>query len=175
MTAREIRNKIIKGLHEYLQVEVCKSNQKMKEREPPYIIYNIISPYIPDRTIGEFRVEKRKEKTVEVRKEQPSFSMSFTVCSTDRTKGKTKIYGDDEAIELAEMAQGWFLHSGYDYISAIGVTVTDVTNVQNRETLLVDEEANRYGFDVTIRYVRQDTREIQPIEKIKIEGGKRSE
>ena len=86
-----------------------------------------------------------------------------------------KIYGDDESMELAERAQGWFLHSGYDYISAIGITIIDVTNVQNRETLLVDEEANRYGFDVTIRYVRQDTREIQPIEKIKIEGGKRNE
>ena len=70
MTAREVRNKIIKGLHEYLQVEVYKSNQRMKEREPPYIIYSVVSTYIPDRTIGEFRVEKSKEKTVEIRKEQ---------------------------------------------------------------------------------------------------------
>lgn len=101
--------------------------------------------------------------------------MSFVVCSTDRMNGKKKVYGDDEAMELAERAHGWFLHSGYDYISDVGVTVIDVTNVQNRETLLVDEEANRYGFDVTIRYVRQDIREIQPIEKIMIEGGKRSE
>jgi hypothetical protein len=175
MTAREVRNCIIKGLHEYLQVEVCKGNQRMKERKPPYIIYSVVSPYIADRTIGEFQVEKNKGKTVEIRKEQPSFSMSFVVCSTDRMNGKKKVYGDDEAMELAERAHGWFLHSGYDYISDVGVTVIDVTNVQNRETLLVDEEANRYGFDVTIRYVRQDIREIQPIEKIMIEGGKRSE
>lgn len=175
MTAKEVRNNIIKGLHEYLQVEVCKGNQRMKERQPPYIIYNIVSPYIPEQAIGEFQIGKREEKTVEMRKEQPSFSMSFTVCSMDRTAGGTKIYGDDEAMELAERAQGWFLHSGYDYISNIGVTIIDVTNVQNRETLLVDIEANRYGFDVTIRYVRQDIREIQSIEKVIIEGGKPGE
>lgn len=64
MTAREVRNCIIKGLHEYLQVEVCKGNQRMKERKPPYIIYSVVSPYIADRTIGEFQVEKNKGKTV---------------------------------------------------------------------------------------------------------------
>ena len=33
---------------------------------------------------------------------------------------------------------------------------------------MVDEEARRQGFDVTIRYVRQDAREIQAIDREKL-------
>lgn len=171
MTAREARNSIIKGLHEYLGVEVYKSNQIVKERYPPYIIYSILSPYMPGSALGEYRIEKEGEKAMEIRKEQPSLSISFTVCSVDRIDGEKRIFGDDEAMDLAEQAEGWFLHTGYDYISQNGMTVTDVTNVQNREVLLVDEEANRYGFDVTVRYVKQDVRKIQTVESMTMEGG----
>ena len=76
------------------------------------------------------------------------------------------VFGEDEVLELSEKAQGWFLHTGYDYISNMGITVIDVTNVQNRSFLQVDEEARRYGFDVLIRYKRIDERQINVIETV---------
>ena len=73
------------------------------------------------------------------------------------------VLGEDEALELAETALGWFLHVGYDRLSGLGVTVVDASNVQERSFLQVDEEARRYGFDVSIRYVRTDIRAIATI------------
>ena len=55
-----------------------------------------------------------------------------------------------------------------------GIVVEDVNNVQQRNVLMVDEEANRYGFDVLLRYVRDDRMAAGNIEKI-IAKGKKNE
>lgn len=164
MTYRELRNMIVSGLHTHLQIPVCLSNQVNPESEYPFIIYSSTAPYIPDGGLGQYAQTKTENGgAVEVRREQPTCTMSFTVCSMDRSNANGYILGEDEALDFAERAQGWFLHTGYDYISGKGITVVDVSNVQERSFLQVDEEARRYGFDVVIRYVREDTRDIDTI------------
>ena len=49
--------------------------------------------------------------------------------------------------------------------------VIDVSAIQERSSLLVDEEARRYGFDVRIRYVKEDVREIGTIEQVATKKG----
>ena len=70
----------------------------------------------------------------------------------------TYIYGDDEAEEIVEKAVGYLLHVGYNDLSNLGIVVCEVMNVGNRSTLIIDEEARRYGFDVRIRYTKADER-----------------
>ncbi|MCI8661395.1 MAG: hypothetical protein HFG54_14325 [Lachnospiraceae bacterium] len=159
MNFRDVRNQIVSGLSEYLEIPVCLSNQVSPEMEYPFVIYSSTSPYIPDAGLGEYDWSGSEGKTVETRREQPACAMSFTACSINRED----ILGDDEALELAEKAQGWFLHTGYDFISRKGITVVDVANVQERSFLQVDEEARRYGFDVMIRYARSDVRIVSAI------------
>lgn len=84
------------------------------------------------------------------------------------------IQGEDEAMEIADKAQGWFLLSGREVLSMAGIVIEDVNNVQQRNVLMVDEEANRYGFDVLLRYVRDDRMAAGNIEKI-IAKGKKNE
>ena len=84
------------------------------------------------------------------------------------------IQGEDEAMEIADKAQGWFLLSGRGQLSMSGIVVEDVNNVQQRNVLMVDEEANRYGFDVLLRYIRDDKMAAETIEKI-IAKGKKNE
>ena len=163
MNFRDVRNQIVLGLSEHLEIPVCLSNQVSPEMEYPFVIYSSTSPYIPDNGFGEYDWSESEENTtVEVRREQPACSMSFTACGINREG----VLGDDEALELAEKAQGWFLHTGYDFISRKGLTVVDVANVQERSFLQVDEETRRYGFDVIIRYVRSDARTIRIIEGV---------
>lgn len=85
------------------------------------------------------------------------------------------VLGEDEAFRFADKAAGWFLHAGYDTIAGMGITVDDVSAVQDRSTLMVDEEARRYGFDIRIRYVRTDTRKIGTIEHVVTKKGDSNE
>ena len=75
-------------------------------------------------------------------------------------------------MELAEKAQGWFLFVGRAELSAAGIVVEDVNNVQPRNVLMVDEEANRYGFDVLVRYIREDRRVTGNVEEVIAKGKK---
>lgn len=162
MTFRELRNAVVKELSEYLKLPVVLSSQVNPEQEYPFLIYSSTAPYIPEAGMGEFRqVRDRDGRIHEVRKEQPTCTLSFTACSMNREE--PLVLGEDEALELAETALGWFLHVGYDRLSGLGVTVVDASNVQERSFLQVDEEARRYGFDVSIRYVRTDIRAIATI------------
>lgn len=167
----ELRNKLIAGLSDYLKIPVVLADQVQPEQLFPYVIYSVTSSYIPEAGLGDYSEVTDGEQNIEIRSEQPSCSFSFTVCSMNRESldgngNPVQIFGEDEALELSEKTQGWFLHTGYNYISSMGVTVIDVTNVQNRSFLQVDEEARRYGFDVLLRYKRRDERQATIIETV---------
>ncbi len=174
MRAKEVRNIIIRQLTEYLSVEVYRAGQISPEAMPPYVVYSITSPYIPDATMGHMEAVRENNGTYLYRKERAGMSLSFTVCSWNRVAADGQyILGEDEAMELAERAQGWFLHVGRAGLSAGGIVVEDLNNVQQRNTLMVDEEANRYGFDVLVRYIREDRKEIGTVEEAITKGRKK--
>ena len=166
----EARDSIIKLLNAYMGIDVYRSGQVAPEAALPYIIYSITSPYQPEPTRGHFEAVREGNETYLYRKERAGMSLSFTVCSQNRGEGTNRVFGEDEAMELAEKAQGWFLHTGRMELSAAGIVVEDVNNVQHRSVLMVEEEANRYGFDVLVRYIREDRRKIETVEKIKSKG-----
>ena len=97
--------------------------------------------------------------------EMPSATFSFTFCSQNRTDADgIYIYGSDEAEDLADKAIGYFQHVGYDDFLMLGITIVEIGQAQNRSTLIIDEAARRVGFDVRIRYTRQDTRVVSSVE-----------
>lgn len=135
------------------------------------------APYVSDGGLGDI-TEKEVEGGMEVtRMEMPSATFSFTFCSQDRTGPEGKpISGADEAEPLASRAAGYFLHAGYDDFLRLGIAVVEVGQTQDRTVLLVDEAARRVGFDVRIRYTRQDTRLVSTVEETRIiQNQKRSE
>lgn len=176
MKFKEVRNLIVSGLHEYMGLFVVLSNQLNPEMELPFIIYSVTAPYIPEGGTGDLQSIANEDGSVRVtRYEQPTCTFSFTVCSMDRQTKDGFVLGEDEALDLAEKAQGWFLHTGYEYISGKGLTVVDIANVQERSFLQVDEEARRYGFDVVIRYVRTDEMNVAGVKAATIKEGDNNE
>lgn len=170
MKAREVRNKVIKGLYKYMEIPVYRSDQVSPEEKAPYMVYSVISPYIKGNTLGHFEVVGLNGEAVEKRGEQAAMSLSFTACSQDREDDAGNfLSGEDEAMDLAEKAQGWFLHAGREWLST-DVVVDSVENVASRSVLLVDEEANRYGFDVLLKYVREDVRPVTTVRIGKSKG-----
>ena len=74
--------------------------------------------------------------------------MSFTFCSMNRNTPGGYIYGEDEALELAEKAHGFFLLSGHNISAENGdIVIQNVGAVANRSELLVTDTVRRYGFD----------------------------
>ena len=172
MKAKDVRNTIIRMLHEYIKVEVYRSGQVSPEAKIPYITYSVTSPYQPEATLGHFETVQENDETYLYRREWAGMSLSFTACSQNREKDGERIQGEDEAMELAEKVQGWFLHVGRAELSAKGIVVEDVNNVQSRSVLMIDEEANRYGFDVIVRYIRDDRRTVGTVNEVTTKGKK---
>lgn len=167
MTQRELRNIIVKLLYNYLKApagqhspKVVLSDQVMPEADYPYIYYQSIQQHIPGpynrgQTVNDGTITKYRSESAQA-------SFSFTACSMNRTgPNGTKISGDDEALNLADRAQGFFLFTGRPQLAAAGVVVVSVENTQSRSAIDGDETDRRYGFDVLLRYERRDERAVE--------------
>lgn len=169
MTFVEMRNALVKKLWDYLGCPVILADQVQPEAPFPFVIYSVMAPYIPGNEMGDYRTLPDGEDSVVVRRVMPTATFSFTCCSMNRTgEDRAFVSGADEAYELADAAMGWFLHTGYMDISALGITIVEVGQVQDRTTLVIDEAARRFGFDVQIRYTREDTLNVPSIKKVSI-------
>ncbi len=117
------RNALISALHKTVGVPVLLASQVQPEAEPPFIVYSVTADYIPDGGLGNYSLGEgaTQDDLVEVREEQPTATLSFTACSVNRCyddKGsQVQVLGADEALELATLAQGFFLHTGRDAIA----------------------------------------------------------
>ena len=164
----EKRNALILALSNFVGCPVLMDSQVEPEMEPPFIVYSITSDYTPDNGLGNYSLEEGT--AVEVREEQPTTTMSFTACSINRVEEKdgeqVSILGADEALELATLAQGFFLHGGRYAIQKAGFVVVDVTNATSRDALELDEMGRRFGFDVRLRYTRTDLAEVDTVTNV---------
>ena len=164
----EKRNALILALSKFVGCPVLMASQVEPEMEPPFIVYSITS----DNGLGNYSLEDGSTEgtAVEVREEQPTTTMSFTACSINRIEEKdgeqVSILGADEALELATLAQGFFLHGGRYATQKAGFVVVDVTNATSRDALELDEMGRRFGFDVRLRYTRTDLAEVDTVSNV---------
>ena len=171
MRVVDVRDRVISGLHQYLDLPVILSDQVSPESEMPYIVYSVTCTYIPGNTLGHF-LHKIDDNGnfIQVRSEQAGMTMSFTVCSQSRlVEDGNTICGEDEAMDIAEQVQGWFLYTGRRFLSP-DIVVELVENVARRNVLMVDEEVNRYGFDVSLKYIREDMMDAGAIKTVESKG-----
>lgn len=169
MTVIQLRNRLISLLWDAMGCPIVLADQVQPEAPVPFGIYSITAPYIPEGGMGDYAARPDDGDVRISRREMPTATFSFTFCSQDREgPDGVPVSGADEVQELADRAIGWFLHTGYDAISAFGITVVEVGQAQDRTTLLVDEASRRVGFDVLVRYTRVDTRNVSAIEMIKL-------
>ena len=85
MNFRELRNRLISSLWDYIGCPVILSNQVQPEAEPPFCIYTVTVPYIPDGGMGDYEIADVAEGVKISRMEMPSATFSFTFCSQNRT------------------------------------------------------------------------------------------
>ena len=159
---RNIKNSIVKGLHEHLQVEVVPTDTADRKPKYPYLSYKITTSLESDTfSLVDDIVESDSldfEYDVEVtRKEQAHFTMSINAYSDN----------DDVAHELAVKATNWFKFHGYFDLVNTNVAVVNVTSITDRTQQIVDDYERRYGFDVRIRAAMAIKKRIETIEEHK--------
>lgn len=152
MMIRTVRNIICRRLHDFLGQPVLLHDQAAPETRPPMVYYQPVGPLIP---LGGASIWQ--DGGMQYRREPTETTISITAVSYDRDGRDGRIYGDDEALELAERAMSWMLHIGRRELLHDGIAVVEISNVQCRSNLIINEVARQYGFDVRLRFERTTT------------------
>ena len=166
MTFEQARNAIISGLEAHIGHAVTLSDQIADMPEFPYCYYSVLAPRIPEYSFGLQEIVDAPDGPLLVRSEQVSATMSFTFCSTNRETEDGYIFGEDEALELAEKANGFFLLNAHNIQTEQGeVVIVNVGSVASRSSFFVEDTIRRYGFDIRFSYVRTDTMPATLVER----------
>lgn len=158
MTFVQARNAIVEGLEAHLGCQVNLSDQIAEKPEYPCCYYSVLAPRITSHAFGLTELEETPEGFVRQRSEPVSATMSFTFCSENReAPNGDYIFGEDEALELAEKAHGFFLLNGHCIVTEHGdIVIQNIGGVASRSSFLVTDTIRRYGFDIRFGYVRTD-------------------
>lgn len=152
MMIRTVRNIICRRLHDFLGQPVLLHDQAVPETRPPMVYYQPVGALT---SLGGASIWQ--DGGMQYRREPAEATISITAVSYDRDGRDGRIYGDDEALELAERAMSWMLHIGRRELLHDGIAVVEISNVQCRSNLIINEVARQYGFDVRLRFERTTT------------------
>lgn len=157
MTFVQARNVIVAGLEAHIGCPVVLSDQIADQPDYPYSYYSVLTPRASDHAFGLMNVRETPEGPILTRTERVAATMSFTFCSMNRETEDGYIYGEDEALELAEKANGFFLLNAHCINTDEGdVVISNVGSVVPRNGFLVEDTVRRYGFDIKFHYMRTD-------------------
>lgn len=175
MTFTEVRNAVVTGLEAHIGYPVILSDQIASRPDFPYGYYSILVPRISEHAFGLKDVSEVPGGAIVRRSEPVMSTMSFTFCGMNRETEDGYIYGDDEALELAEKAHGYFLLDGHCISTAAGdVVVNNVGPIGSRSGFVVEDTVRRYGFDIRFSYVRTDEMLSGVIERTNFKGNPHS-
>lgn len=159
MTFVQARNAIVSGLEKHIGCPVILSDQIAEQPMFPYCYYSVLAPRISNHAFGLHEVAGDKEHgCCHIRSEPVEATMSFTFCGQNReAEDGGYIYGEDEALDLAEKGHGFFLLNGHCIaIGSEDIMVRNVGSVASRSGFVVEDTVRRYGFDVRFAYIRAD-------------------
>ena len=149
-----LRLTVIKGLKEYMNVPVIRSNQNVEPPPYPYLSYTIINSVGQNNgTWGKYEDKKDRKPVTQ--------TWSITVQSNDY----------NESLELAIKAHEWLDHVGTVYLNDSDVIVQSVSGISGRDNLISIEYEYRNGFDVVfwlLNEVQDTTENIGYIETAEI-------
>lgn len=155
---KEIRDKLVSGLHAFMNLLVVQQSSIGDQPTYPFITYSVTSPYLqlgqPERYTQEIDgviCDKSKEHYEQV--------YSFTVASKD----------EDEAMDLCLKASQYFKFYGTYELSESNIAVVKISNISARDNMITINYERRYGFDVRIRVACEDiNNDADIIEKVNI-------
>lgn len=157
----QIRDDVITQLKSYLNIPVVLADQNEPKPSYPHFGYKVINPYSSEDGLAAetseaiASLDENFDYDIKyTRSELPTMTISITTYSNTV----------DQAETIALSAASWFKFLGYEYLKSKNVVVVEVTDIQDRDTLIVDDYDRRRGFDVKLRVISQLTNIVSNIE-----------
>ena len=158
-------NAIQERLAAHVGCPVVLSDGTQEMPEVPYCYYGVLAPRSTGHAVGLTELVDTPEGLIRRRSEPVSATMSFTFCSKDREATGGYIYGEDEALALAEKAHGFFLLNGHNIATEYGdIVIQNIGSVTERSGFIVTDMMRRFGFDIRFGYMRADEMPATTIE-----------
>lgn len=157
MILREID--ILQELEDYLSCSVIFADQAAPKPPYPYLTLKVIIDNISNGNHPSITNEEDGDNFKQVATMQNSISISITG------------YGREfESVErLVKKAHDWFHFIGKKTLKGLGMVVSSVEAIQNRDSLIVDDYERRRGFDVMLRYTSIVKRRSEKLESASLE------
>ena len=166
MTFLQARDAIVSGLEAHIGCPVVLSDQIADKPEYPYCYYSVLTPRGSNHSFGLDELLKTPDGYKYTRSEQVTATMSFTFCSMNRETADGYIFGEDEAMSLSEVANGFFLLNAHNIQTEYGdIVIDNVGSSASRSGFLVEDTIRRYGFDIKLSYVRVDSMDTKTKEE----------
>jgi hypothetical protein len=153
-----LRNAIIPELAAYINAPLIAQDGEGEKPKGQHATYKITTSY--GRGTGrenEYFQPTAESLTIKTENEYRT-TFSFSAYSMD----------DDESYLLAQKIYDWFAFVGYDFLNQLGATVTEQTDIINRDAFIVENYERRNGFDVIIRVIKENTRNVDWFDKVEI-------
>ncbi len=126
-----MRTIIAKGLKQYLNCPVIRSNQNEEPPAYPFVSYTVTTLINENKgTYGEYEDGTDRKPFTQ--------TWSITIQSDKNS----------ESVELAVKAKEWFERAGTVYLNDNNIIVQSVGGITNRDNILTVEYEYRNGFDV---------------------------
>lgn len=126
-----MRNIVVKGLKDYLQCPVIRTNQNEEPPKYPYVSYTITTLASENKgTYGEYS-DGQDRKPI---------TQTWSITAQSDKSG--------EDIDLIIKAREWLERVGSQYLNDNNIIVQSVGNVSNRDNVLTMEYEYKHGFDV---------------------------
>lgn len=172
----EARNEIVYRLENHIGCPVNLSEQIAEQPEYPYCYYSVLTSRTSEHAFGLREITVNESYITARRSEPVGATMSFTFCSMNRETEDGYIFGEDEALELAEKAHGFFLLNAHNISTNNNgdIVIDSVGAVAKRSGFLVEDTVRRYGFDIRFNFIRVDEMQTTTILYTNLRGNAHS-
>lgn len=160
MNIQQLKETIIPPLATFCGVPIVEADQVIEKLSYPHATFKVTSPYLKDNGQAEETVHDAVNGYQLRYTESYKVVISFTAYSLDI----------DESLDLAQKIRDWFAFYGTDVLESNNIAVVNQTDIQNRDTFIVDDYERRNGFDVVLRVTRELYKDISWIEQTEING-----
>ena len=156
MSIADIKNLLIPQIKTFVSVPVIDADQNAPKPDGTHASYKFTSSYLkgvgkPNETV----IQGTSSYTIQS-EEEYKMVVSFSSYDVDK----------DVSFDLSQKIHDWFTFYGQDFLESNNLVVSDITGIQNRDILLVDDYERRNGFDVTLKTLRTLEKQIDIIENV---------
>lgn len=151
MSIEDFRNNVIPAIHSFIGVPLIEADQTGDAPEGLHASYKVTMSYgkgvgQPDRTHREY-----VDQLDVVHIENYRATVSFTTYAFDDPENG--IFDLSEG--LAQKIHDWFRFHGEFILDDNGIVIMDLTDVTNRDAIIVENYERRHGFDCIMRMSRK--------------------